>query len=65
LLPTLLSSPPPTATWRCEQSWRANWTLIERTEEDVRRLCSAAGLQTPLIERDATGLAMVVSSSGR
>jgi SAM-dependent methyltransferase len=43
----------------------ANWTLIERTEEDVRRLCSAAGLQTPLIERDATGLAMVVSSSGR
>ena len=43
----------------------ANWTLIERSEEDVRRLCAEAGLHTPLIERDATGLAMVVTSTAR
>ena len=39
----------------------ANWTLIERSEDDIRRLCAGAGLGAPLIERDATGLALVVS----
>jgi len=43
----------------------ANWTLIERSEEDVRRLCSEAGMHAPLVERDATGLAMVVSFTER
>jgi hypothetical protein len=43
----------------------ANWTLIERSEDDVRRLCEEAGFSAPLIERDATGLAMVVSVTAR
>jgi SAM-dependent methyltransferase len=38
----------------------ANWTLIERSEDDIRRLCADAGLGAPRIEREPTGLAFVV-----
>lgn len=41
----------------------ANWTLIERSEDDLRRLCADAGLSAPQIDRDATGLALLVSST--
>ncbi len=43
----------------------ANWTLIERSEEDIRRLCAAAGFDAPLVEREATGLAMIASVTAR
>lgn len=40
----------------------ANWTLIERSEADIRRLCTDAGLAPPHIEREPTGLAMLVTA---
>ena len=42
----------------------ANWTLIERTAADVRRLCTDAELETVRIERDATGLAFLITATG-
>ena len=42
----------------------ATWTLIERSEDDVRRLCASAGFHAPRVEREATGLALVVSVRG-
>jgi extracellular factor (EF) 3-hydroxypalmitic acid methyl ester biosynthesis protein len=39
----------------------ANWTLIERSNTDIRRLCAEAGLEAPCIERDATGLALLMT----
>src|SRR5262245_37970206 len=40
----------------------ANWTLIERSEDDVRRLCVDAGIVAPPdITTDSTGLALLVS----
>jgi hypothetical protein len=41
----------------------ADWTLIERSEDDVRRLCAEAGLSEPSIEREATGLALIVTTT--
>ena len=41
----------------------ANWTLIERSGADVRRLCADAGLGAPEIERDATGLALLITAT--
>jgi extracellular factor (EF) 3-hydroxypalmitic acid methyl ester biosynthesis protein len=39
-----------------------DWRLIERSEEDVLRICHGAGLDVPpVLERDATGLAIVAS----
>ena len=39
-----------------------DWRLIERSEEDVVRLCHSAGIPVaPSLERDATGLAIVAS----
>ena len=43
----------------------ANWTLIERSDADVRRLCADAGLETPVIEREATGLALLITATKR
>jgi hypothetical protein len=39
-----------------------SWTLIERTEEDVRRLCARAGVPDTDVElvRDTSGLAWLV-----
>jgi ubiquinone/menaquinone biosynthesis C-methylase UbiE len=42
----------------------ANWTLIERSEDDLRRLCAGAGLAPPRIEREATGLALLATATG-
>ena len=39
----------------------ANWGLIERSGADIRRLCADANLDTPLIEREATGLALLIT----
>jgi len=41
----------------------ANWSLIERSPDDVRRLCADAGLDAPRIERDATGLAFLITAT--
>jgi SAM-dependent methyltransferase len=43
----------------------ADWTLIERSEDDIQRLCADAGLGASVIERDTTGLALIVSASER
>lgn len=42
----------------------ANWSLIERSAADVRRLCTDAGLEAPRIDRDATGLALLITAVG-
>ena len=42
----------------------ANWTLIERSDDDIRRLCADAGLDRPSVEREATGLALVATVTG-
>jgi SAM-dependent methyltransferase len=40
----------------------ANWRLIERSEQDVMRLCRDAGVPVePALARDATGLAIVAT----
>jgi SAM-dependent methyltransferase len=40
----------------------ADWRLIERSEEDIARLCAAAGIaEPPSLEREATSLAIVAS----
>lgn len=39
----------------------ANWTLIERDAAGIVRLCADAGLEAPRIERDATGLALLIT----
>ncbi|HET7698342.1 MAG TPA: hypothetical protein VFK57_21680 [Vicinamibacterales bacterium] len=41
----------------------ANWTLIERSDSDIRRLCADAGLGPPAIERDSTGLALLITAA--
>jgi extracellular factor (EF) 3-hydroxypalmitic acid methyl ester biosynthesis protein len=43
----------------------ANWTLIERSESDIQRLCAEAGLDAPSIEREGTALALLVSVRNR
>jgi extracellular factor (EF) 3-hydroxypalmitic acid methyl ester biosynthesis protein len=51
--------------YRVWLEYLANWELIERDEDDIRRCCLAAGMPMPAlnIERDATGLAMLVSAT--
>jgi hypothetical protein len=39
----------------------ANWPLIERSDADVRRLCTAAGFAAADVIRDATGLALLIT----
>jgi extracellular factor (EF) 3-hydroxypalmitic acid methyl ester biosynthesis protein len=40
----------------------AEWKLIERSEEDIARICAAAGISAaPVMVRDATALAIVVT----
>jgi hypothetical protein len=43
-----------------------DWTLIERAEDDLARICETAGLPAPVLVRDATSLAIVatVTASG-
>lgn len=42
--------------------YMGSWRLIERSEEDIVRLCRSAGLPVaPALEREATGLAIVAS----
>jgi extracellular factor (EF) 3-hydroxypalmitic acid methyl ester biosynthesis protein len=43
----------------------ANWTLIERSDADIRRLCVDAGLDAPWVEREATGLALLATATKR
>ena len=43
----------------------ANWTLIERSEAGVRRLCADADFDPPAVERDATGLALLITAAKR
>ena len=42
-----------------------NWRLIERSEEDIYRLCAAAGVgrTNVSIRRDETGLALLIEIS--
>jgi extracellular factor (EF) 3-hydroxypalmitic acid methyl ester biosynthesis protein len=42
--------------------YMADWKLIERSEEDIAAICHAAGVPaTPIMVRDATSLAIVVT----
>ena len=38
-----------------------DWKLIERSEEDLVRVCGEAGVPPPVMVRDATGLAIVAT----
>jgi hypothetical protein len=59
---TNISSGNPFRVWL---EYLANWTLIERSDADIRRLCVDAGLEAPWIEREATGLALLVTATKR
>jgi len=41
-----------------------NWKLIERSEEDIVRICASAGVPAPVMVRDATSLAIVATVKG-
>jgi extracellular factor (EF) 3-hydroxypalmitic acid methyl ester biosynthesis protein len=47
--------------WRMLMEYGATWTLIERSEAQIRELCREAGIASSCIsvERDATGLALI------
>lgn len=38
-----------------------DWKLIERSEEDIARICVSAGVPAPVMVRDATSLAIVAT----
>jgi hypothetical protein len=43
--------------------YMADWKLIERSEQEVERLCRDAGISAPVtLERDSTGLAILAST---
>ena len=41
--------------------YMGDWTLIERAEDDLARICETAGLPAPVLVRDATSLAIVAT----
>ncbi len=48
--------------WRPLMEYGSDWRIIERSEDQIHRLCSEAGVQASEvgIARDATGLALLV-----
>jgi extracellular factor (EF) 3-hydroxypalmitic acid methyl ester biosynthesis protein len=41
--------------------YMGDWTLIERTESDIERLCLAADVAAPAMQREATALAILAT----
>jgi hypothetical protein len=45
--------------------YMGSWKLIERSEDDIARICRSAGVPAPVMVRDATSLAIVATVKGR